>query len=216
MREFFQDRNKDLEHEIELYLSSLHKAALTFYEGVKDYLTDQEERFHERVASTMDMEREADQHLKNLKFLLYKYNLIPDLSADILELMDALDDIADVSKAVMLDLEVERPEILPEHKEDFKEIAKRSLRSTEALLTGVRVFFTQVKAIEEHVEKVYFFEKEVDRLEYALKCKIFEDQRMDLAHKMHLKDFIQKTAALSNIAEGSALKLAVFKFKRGV
>jgi len=216
MQKLFHDYNKDLEHEIELYISSLHKAALTFYEGMKDYLFENEERFHERVHHTNEMEREADQHLKNLKFLLYKYNLIPDLSADILELMDALDDVADVSKAVMLDLELEKPEILEAYRQDFKEIAKRSLRCTEALLTGVRVFFTQIKAIEEHVEKVYFYEKEVDRMEYQLKKKIFENASLDLAQKMHLKEFVKRTAALSNISEDVALKLAVFKFKRGI
>ncbi len=48
-----------------------------------------------------EQEKEADEHLVNIKYVLFKYNLVPDLSADILELMDSMDDINDISKEIL-------------------------------------------------------------------------------------------------------------------
>lgn len=213
----FQDRNKELELEIDLYLNSLQKGAMTFYEGTNDYLANNCQQFEERVKSVVEQESEADEHLKNLKFILYRYNLIPDLSADILELMDSMDDIGDISKEMLLDLQVEQPKIGEDFKEDFSMIAKTSLKAVETLIRGVRVYFTQYKTIEDYISKVYFYESEVDKLEYNLKIKIFADKDLfNLSEKMHQRYFAQKTARLSDIAEETAIKLSVFRFKRGI
>ncbi|PKM65757.1 MAG: hypothetical protein CVU95_14325 [Firmicutes bacterium HGW-Firmicutes-2] len=217
MKDIFLDRNKELENEIEEYLCCLHNGAMIFYEGIKDYIHKNDKRFKERVRAVIEHEKEADGHLKNLKFTLYRYNLIPDLSADILELMDAMDDISDVSKQVLLDLDIERPYMEDEFSEDFIEIAKISLKAVEALMGGVRLFFTHVKTIDDYISKVYFYESEVDKLEEVLKTKIFQNsETLDLSQKMHLSYFVKKTAALSDIAEQMAIKLSVFKFKRGI
>ncbi|MDF1618837.1 DUF47 family protein [Petrocella sp. FN5] len=213
----FQDRNRELELEIDLYLNCLQKGAMTFYEGIKDYMTNNCQQFEERVKVVVEQESEADEHLKNLKFILYRYNLVPDLSADILELMDSMDDIGDISKQMLLDLQVEQPKIEEDFKEDFILIAKTSRKAVETLIRGVRVYFTEYKTIEDYISKVYFYESEVDKLEHKLKIKIFADKdHLKLSEKMHQRYFAQKTARLSDIAEEMAIKLSVFRFKRGI
>ena len=216
MKDIFQDRNKELENEIEQYLVCLQKASMTFCEGIKDYIKNKD-RFEERVRLVSESEHEADEHLKNIKFILYKYNLIPDLSADILELMDSMDDIGDITKQVLMDLDVERPIISDDIAKDYIEIAKVSLKAVEALIGGVRLFFTKVKSIDDYICKVYFYESEVDKLEEVVKRKLFQENKtLDLSQKNHVKYFIHKTAELSDIAERMAIKLSVFKFKRGI
>lgn len=215
--QIFQDRNKELEQEIDLYLNCLQQGAMSFYEGVKDYMAGNTKQFNERIKCVVEQESEADEHLKNLKFTLYRYNLIPDLSADILELMDSMDDINDIAKETLLDLKVERPVFDEDIKEDFNLIAKKSLKAVEALIRGVRVYFTQFKTIEDYISKVYFYESEVDKLEQNLKVKIFsDDSQRTLYEKMHQRYFAQKTARLSDVAEAMAIKLSVFRFKRGI
>ncbi len=213
----FQDRSRELEIEIDQYLTCLYNASMTFNEGVKDYMNGNDQHFEERVKVVMNHEKEADDRLKNLKFILYRYNLIPDLSTDILELMDSMDDIGDVSKQVLLDLQVEQPKVDEEFIQDFLLIAKTSLRAVETLIGGVRVFFTQVKTIEDYISKIYFYESEVDQLEHELKIKIFgKKEDLNLSEKMHLGSFAEKISELSDIAEKIAIKLSVFKFKRGI
>ena len=107
----FKDRNKELEMEMDLYLNALQKGANTFLEGVKAYLRGEEDQFIDRIKQITEQEKEADEHLVNIKYVLFRYNLIPDLSADILEIMDSMDDITDISKEVLLDFQVIRPVI---------------------------------------------------------------------------------------------------------
>ncbi len=213
----FQDRNKELEVEIDLFLNCLHKGAMTCNAGIKDYMTNNQSQFEERVKIAIEQEGEADEHLKNLKFVLFKYNLVPDLSADILELMDSMDSIGDLSKETLLDLQVEKPNIEEAFKEDFVKIAKTSLKAVEALIRGVRIYFTEYKKIEDYISKVYFYEAEVDKLEHDLKIKLFaNDNNLDLSEKMHQRYFSNKIAKLSDISEDIAVKLSVFRFKSGI
>ena len=130
----FKDRNKQLELEIELYLNSLQKGANTFLEGVKAYLRDETEHFIERTKMIKEQEKEADEHLVNIKYVLFRYNLIPNLSADILELMDSMDDINDISKEILLDLQVINPRIDSSLVDDFGHISKKSKRAAVTLI----------------------------------------------------------------------------------
>lgn len=213
----FQDRNKELEMEIDLYLNCLQMGAMTFYEGIKDFMNDNEDQFCERIKAIVEHENDADEHLKSLKFILFRYNLIPDLSADILELMDAMDDINDIAKDVLLGLQVERPLIDPSYRDEFKTIAKYSRKAVETLIKGVRIYFTQYRTIEDYISKVYHYESEVDKLLYNLKVNIFSDKDESNFHiKMHERYFAQEIAKLSDVAEAIAAKLAVFRFKRSM
>lgn len=215
MKKLFSNRNAELDSEVGLYLECLYNCSLLLYEGVKDYFNS-DEKFDERVISVSEYENQADNHLKSLKYILYKYDLVPDLSAGILELMDALDDIGDVSKQTLLNLQIERPQINNEIKDEFITIAKTSLITVEALIDGVRAYLTQVKTVEGYISKVYFYEAEVDKLEIELKKKIFSNYNYNLSEKMHLDNFVELISNPSDISEAIAIKLSVIKFKRGM
>jgi predicted phosphate transport protein (TIGR00153 family) len=213
----FKDRNKQLEFEIELYLNCLQKGANTFLEGVKAYLRDEDEHFNGYIKLIREQEKEADEHLVNIKYVLFRYNLIPDLSADILELMDSMDDINDISKEVLLDLKVIKPKVDSSLVDDFGHIAKKSKRACETLIKAVRIYFTEFKTIEDYITKVNLFESEADMLLHELKVKIFDDKMIgSLSEKMLLSTFAAEFARLSDVAESIASKLAVFRFKRSI
>jgi len=213
----FQNRNKELEMEMDIYLNYLQKGANTFLEGVKSYLRGETQQFIERIKSVIEQESDADEHLRNLKYVLFKYNLIPDLSADILELIDSMDDICDISKEVLLNLQVIQPKIDSSLVDDFGHIAKKSKQAAETLINGVRIYFTKFMTIEDYVTKVKLYEHEVDMLQHALKVKIFSEENKDtLAEKMLLQNFADEIAKLSDQAELVANKLFVFKFKRSM
>ena len=213
----FQDRSKELEMEMDTYLNYLQKGANTFLEGVKAYLRGETEQFIERIKIITEQESDADLHLANLKYVLFRYNLIPNLSADILELMDSMDDINDISKEVLLNLQVVKPKIDASLVDDFGHIAKKSKQAAETLIKGVRIYFTEFKTIEDYVTKVKLYETEVDMMQYQLKVKIYsEENKYTLSEKMMLQNFADEIAELSDLAEKIASMLSVFKFKRGM
>jgi predicted phosphate transport protein (TIGR00153 family) len=213
----FKDRNKQLELDIELYLNCLQKGVNTFLEGVKAYLRNETDHFIERTKMINEEEREADEHLVNIKYVLFRYNLVPDLSADILELMDSMDGITDISKEILLDLQVIQPKIDSSLVDDFGHIAKKSKRAVETLIQGVRIYFTEFKTVEDYVTRVNLFESEADMLLHELKIKIFNNGLTDsLSEKMLLLDFANSFAKLSDLAEDIASNLSVLRFKRSI
>lgn len=213
----FKDRNKELEMEIDLYLNCLQKGSNTFLEGVKSYLRGETDLFNERVKLITEQEKEADELLVNIKFVLFRYNLVPNLSADILELMDTMDDINDVAKEVLLDFQVQKPQIAPQLVDDFGHIAKKSNKAVEAVIKGVRIYLSEFRTVEDYITKTNLFESEADTLLYNLKVKIFDEQlKCTLSEKMFLSKFADELAKLSDIAEKVASKLSVFRFKRSI
>lgn len=213
----FKDRNKELEMELDLYLNCLQRGVNTFLEGVKSYLRNEDEIFIERTKLMIEQEKEADEHLVNIKYVLFRYNLIPDLSADILELVESMDDINDIAKGVLLDFQVIKPRIDPSLIDDYGHIAKKSKRAVETLIQAVRIYFTEFKTIEDYIIRVNLFESEVDMLTHNLKVKIFDDHLSgSLSEKMLLQDFAVQLAKLSDLAEKIGSKLSVFRFKRSI
>ena len=213
----FKDRNKELEMEIDLYLNCLQTASNGFLEGVKAYLRDESKQFNERIKSVTEQEKDADDHLVNIKYILFRYNLVPDLSADILELMDAMDDIADVAKETLQELQVIRPRIEASLIDDFGHIAKKSDKAVETLIKGVRIYLTEFSTVEDYITKTNLFESDVDKLLHNLKIKIFDEElNCTLGEKLILNKFADQLAELSDIAEKVASKLSVFRFKRSV
>jgi uncharacterized protein Yka (UPF0111/DUF47 family) len=131
--------------------------------------------------------------------------------------MDSMDDINDISKEVLLNLQVVRPQIKPSMVDDFGHIAKKSKQAAETLINGVRIYFTEFRTIEDFVTKVQLFESEVDMLQHQLKVKIFSrDNNDSLCDKMLLQSFADEIAKLSDLSEQIAGKLSVFRFKRSM
>jgi len=213
----FKDRNKELEMEIDLYLNCLQTGSNDFLEGVKAYLRGESEQFSARIKSVTEQEKDADDHLVNIKYVLFRYNLVPDLSADILELMDSMDDIADVAKETLQELQVIRPNIEASLIDDFGHIAKKSNKAVETLIKGVRIYLTEFTTVEDYITKTNLFESDVDKLLHNLKIKIFDEAlQCTLGEKLLLNKFADEFAKLSDIAEKVASKLSVFRFKRSI
>lgn len=213
----FKDRNKELEMELDLFLNCLQKGANTFLEGVKSYLRGEDKQFNDRIKLIVEQEKDADEHLVNIKYVLFRYNLIPDLSADILDLVDSMDDINDIAKETLLNLQVIKPQIAPNLVDDYGHIAKKSKIAAETLIKAVRLYFTEFKTVEDYITKVNLFESEVDTLLHSLKVKIYDEKNdISLCEKLVLQNFADELAKLSDLAENIASKLSVFRFKRSI
>lgn len=213
----FKDRNRELELEIDLYLNTLFKGSNTFLEGVKAYLKGDMKEFELRTKLVVEQEKEADDYLVNIKYVLFRYNLVPNLSADILDLMDSMDDINDISKEALLDLKVINPTIKPALTDDFVSIAYKSKKAVETLIKAVRIYLTEFTTVEDYITKTHLYESEVDTLQHNLKLKIFsKDEEISLGEKLLLNKFADKLGDLSDLAETIARKLSVFRFKRSI
>ncbi|MCD6162917.1 MAG: DUF47 family protein [candidate division Zixibacteria bacterium] len=204
---------KALEKQIDEFLDAVSQGAVVFKLGIKDYLDCNMDRFNERIDAIGKLESKADNLRRQVENHLYTHSLIPEYRGDVLGLLENMDDIIDTAKETLNRFLIESPEILPELKDEFLELTDVSIKSAESVVLSVRAFFTDISAVKNYIHKVYFYEKESDKVSNRLKMHIF-NQDIDLSRKMHLRDFADHVDSLSDCAQAVADRLTIYSIKR--
>ncbi len=206
-------QTKMIEGKLDQFLDAVAQGALLFQLGIKDYLAGESAEFEARIKAVKDLERVADELRHDIETKLYAHSLIPEHRGDVLGLLETIDDVIDTEKKTLSQFEVERPAIPRDLNPQYQELANACTAAVEAVVAASRAFFRDLKAVHDHLHKVYFFEKEADRLSDRLKRDIF-GRDLDLAHKIHLRYFSLHIENLSDEAERVADRLAISTIKR--
>ncbi len=208
-------KSKKLQNEIDSYLKCITRSSLLFFEGAKEAYRGNYADAEIRYREIAELERKADEHLKDIQYKLYAYNIAPDSRADIFELLDGLDDIVDLAKKNIFQICVERPAIPDCMRGDYLAIAEASADAVDTLIQGVHSFFEDVNTLDGYIKNVYLYEKKADALEEKIKRNIFQSGVVDeLARKFQLRYYVEKMAILSDVAEDLAKKMLMYKIKR--
>jgi predicted phosphate transport protein (TIGR00153 family) len=207
-------RTRALEAQIDELLDAISEGTLVFQQGIADYLQKDAERFEQRLKAIAVFESKADALRREIETRLYRESLIPDHRGDVLGLLENIDNVIDEAKKTLHQFAVERPEVPADLTGEFLDLAKAGVEAAQHLVSAVRAFFRDITAVPDHIHKVYFYEKEADRLADRLKRKIFTRDDLDLAHKIHLRYFCLHVETLSDRAEEVADRLAIYTIKR--
>lgn len=206
---------RDLESQLDAFIDAVSEGAIVFQRGVGAYLENRTEQFESLVGEIDDLENRADDLRHEIKTRLYSHSLIPESRGDVLALLETLDDVINTAKQTLNLFLVEQPDLLPGMDADWRELTATAASTAEAVVRAARAFFRDPRTVNDHIHKVYFFEKEGDRQAMALKRKIFAAD-IDLARKMHLRDFALHVDMLSDAAEDVADRLSIYAIKRTV
>ena len=213
----FSSKTKQLEAEIESYLDLVSRAGLVFNEGVKAYLNNKTDHFEKAFEDITSLESHADTVRREIKHKLYTYMLIPESRGDVLGLLETLDDVVDICEKVLEQFSIETPDIKDFLVSDFKELAELSANAVNEIVKAARSFFMDITMVNNYVNKVHFFEHEVDDLEEQLKRKAFNsDEIKRFSHKVHMRYFAEKIAKVSDVAQDVAERLSVYAIKRRI
>ena len=160
-------------------------------------------------------EAKADELRREVETRLYAESLIPDHRGDVLGLLENLDNVIDQAKQTLGQFEVERPEIPEDLAPDYVALAKAGLAGDAAPRRLVPRLLPRHHGGADHIHKVYFFEKEADRLADSPEA---EDLRegLELARKIHLRYFCLHVETVSDRAEEVADRLAIYTIKRTI
>ena len=208
-------RTRALEAQIDQFLDAVSEGCLVFGKGIEDYLRHDEGSFEERKTAIGVLEAKADVLRREVETRLYAESLIPDHRGDVLGLLENLDNVIDLAKQTLGQFEVERPEIPDELAGDYLGLANAGVQAAQHLVDSCRAFFREITAVRSHLHKVYFFEKEADRLADGLKRRIFALD-VELARKIHLRYFCLHVENLSDRAEEVADRLSIYTIKRTI
>ncbi len=209
----FLKKTKKLETQIDQYLDLIIKGGLIFKLGIKSYLDNQMESFEGHLKDLRKVEETADDLRRNIEIKLYTRTLIPESRGDVLGLMESCDKVLNITAETLLEFSVEIPNLLPELKNDFLEIAESSISCLENTVSGIRAYFRNVDAVRDYVIKVQFYKKETNKIAERIKRKIFKTDN-ELSFKIHTRYFAFHIERIAEESEDVCDKLSIATIKR--
>ncbi len=206
-------KTKALEAQVDQFLDTIIKGTLCMREAITSYLSGDDEDFKSRLEALRDYEHLADDLRKSTETTLYTYSLIPESSADVMALLDNLDDVIDCAKHIVEEFDVQTPDVEVGFLDQFAALTSKSVHAVEHVVDAARCFFRDESRLRDCVTKVEFYEKEADHAGLRLKKMIYESD-MDLSRKHHLRYFADGLESLSDIAEEVSDHLLIASIKR--
>jgi hypothetical protein len=200
---------------IDRFFDSIDQGSIVFKRGVENYLYGNISAFNDNIITLSKLESDADQIRREIENRLYTHSLMPQLRGDILRLLEEMDDIIDIMKTNLYQFDVEIPNIPTELNQDLLKLTELTVSSVDALLPAVRSYFRTPDSVKDQLHRVYFYEKETDKLAASIKRKVFRDMpNLKLSEKFHLRYFTFHIEQVSDASEKVADLLAVMAIKR--
>ncbi|MFT4715977.1 MAG: putative phosphate transport protein (TIGR00153 family) [Paracoccaceae bacterium] len=209
-------RTKQLEQKIDSFFDRLSECSVVYRLAVRLYLREGlNDEFQARLLRVNELESEADTLRREIEKELYSNTLIPDSRGDVLGLIETVDQMMSQFEGSLWALSIEKPDIGEDYKNGFRKLTNMVVKAADELALSGRAFFRSPHDVPAHNHKVMLYEKEADQISTKLKQAIF-DSDLDLAHKLHLKNFVEQIDGVADIAEDVADRLAIYAIKRMV
>ncbi len=205
-----------LENKIDLFHDKLLDAAMTFKKAVRVYLEEKRsDDFRKLSKQIKQIEHDADNLRRDIENNLYSQNLIPDLRADVLQLVENLDKVINKFDEVTYQIYAEQPDIPSEYHSRITELCGLSAECAENMAKASRAFFRDHSSVRDYSQKVYFIEHESDLCSRKLTETIF-DSSLPLANKIQLGGFVTDIADIADTAEDFIDELLIFTIKQDI
>lgn len=212
----FKQANKTIELTDD-FLNTIDEGGLVFKEGVKNYLAGFREHFLENLKQLSTLENKADSSRRQVENILYTKSLMPQLRGDVMRLLEVMDNIIDLAKMSLFQFDVEVPHIPEALHTDLIKLTELSVASIESLIPAARDYFRAPEQVKDKIHRVFFYEKEADKLADAIKRKVFQNMpELSLSQKFHLRYFTLHIESLSDAAQQAAEMLSIMAIKRTI
>ena len=209
-------KTKSLEAKIDFFHDKLLDAAMSFKKAIKVFLDEGRSDNYRKISKQIkQIEHDADNLRRDIESKLYSQNLIPDLRADVLQLVENLDRVINKFDEVAYMFFIEQPEIPQTYHSRTNELCNQVAECAENMAKASRAFFRDLSSVRDYSQKVYFIEHETDLSSGNLRKSIFESE-MPLANKLQLSSFINQIADIADIAEDFIDELLIFTIKRDI
>ncbi len=208
---FFKKENKV--HKLLLrHFEAIEDSILHLNETIEAFLSGAGEKALILTKKVADDESNADVISKDISSQLYQGAYIPAIREDFLELVELFDDIADEAENVSDFIAYQTPEIPEQWRPQFRHLMTKTVEATEKLKDVFNLLFSNMRDAFEEAKRVKKMEDEIDEIKNELILDIFNSD-LELAKKMHLRDFVIRIELISNTAENASDKIQAFTLK---
>jgi predicted phosphate transport protein (TIGR00153 family) len=209
-------RKIGIENQMDDFLDQVSESGLLFKQGIEAYLKENKDAFEKKLEQIAETEHKGDALRRSLEEQLYTRTLIPESRGDVLELLENMDSLLDRFKSALWQFDIERPEIIPEYHEDFKELINYVVEAVEAIVRSCRAFFKEISTVADHMHKVIYWETESDKVSTRVQRAIFRNDELSLCQKGQLRDFVRHIDKIADWAEDVADRLSIYVIKRSL
>lgn len=209
-------RTKEVENKISEFLSNIVHSGFLFALGFEIYLSKGvTSEFNSVCEQVSSHEAKNDELRRTVEIGLYKQMILPDVRSDILRLLEGCDRVINAYEENMLSLSTEQVVIPEKYRDGIHELLKPTADCADALIEAARCFFSG-ETLTELAVSVADYEHEIDLKVFELKRQIFADKKLELAHKLQLRDMIDRIESISDRAEDVTDRLQVMSVKHSL
>ena len=207
-------QTKNLEQKVDRFFLLLSEASVIYRLGIRIYLREKvTEEYKKRVNHISEIESEADNLRRDIKKIIYSEMLIPDSRGDVLGLIETSDEIFSLFKNSLWSFSNETPKIGEDLIAGYRRLTNMVVKAVDELTSGCRAFFISPHLVTSYTTKVTLYEKEADKIGAVLKTDIFSLD-IELAEKIHLREFVDCIDCIADRAEDVADRLSIYAIKR--
>jgi len=206
----------DIGKQFDVFLDKVSESGLLFKSGVDAYMSDNIESFEKKIEEIIEAEHDGDALRRDLEETLYVQTLIPESRGDVLELLENMDALLDRFKGALWKFNIERPQLIKEFDDDFRELTSIVVEAVEAIVRSSRAFFKNVSSVADHLHKVPYWESQSDKIASKLQQSIFRQESLSLSEKLQLRDFVRHIDKIADRAEDVSDKLRIYVIKRSL
>ena len=206
----------DISKQFDVFLDKVSESGLLFKSGVDAYMSDNIESFEKKIEEIIEAEHDGDALRRDLEETLYLQTLIPESRGDVLELLENMDALLDRFKGALWKFNIERPQLIKEFDDDFRELTSIVVEAVEAIVRSSRAFFKNVSSVADHLHKVPYWESQSDKIASKLQQTIFRQESLSLSEKLQLRDFVRHIDKIADRAEDVSDKLRIYVIKRSL
>jgi len=205
-----------VEKQIDEFLDQVARSGLIFSQGAESYLKGDTSDFKRKLEEIKEVEHTGDDLKRSIQLYLYAKTLIPESISDVMQLIEDMDSLLDRFKGALWRMEIENMEIDKEFHQDFLHLIKAVAESVEAIVRSSRAFFKNIDAVRDHLDKVYYWETEADKISTRLQMAIFRKEDLRLSHRMLQRELARHLDKIADRAEDVADRLNIYVIKRSL
>ena len=209
-------RTKDLELTIDKLHDKVIEMSLVFKEAIDIYLREQRSDNYRKTSKKIKViEHDSDILRREIESRLYSQNLVPDMRANILQLVENIDRVINLFDEVAHKFYIEQPDIPEIYHDQLRNLVRQVADCAENMAISSRAFFRDLVTLRDYSQKVFLLENQSDKTSAKLRKALF-DSDLELARKNQISAFIEEVADIADLAEDCIDALLIFAIKREI
>lgn len=185
------------------HMSATHDCLAVARGMFEDYVAGETDAAMAKALEIKAHEQDADRLKQEARAVLNEGAFLPHIRADLNRLVEMVDRIAGAGDSAARFLADQTPIIPEEFEAELLEIFGRSVTCFHELRKALKAYVKpsgEIESLHDHVKKVDDLESEIDAKQAKLTRRIFQSE-MEFASKLHLQQFLQLIASISDISE---------------